>query len=149
MTTDKLNYTCGEAIDVSFDFTNTGEDPLPDDWVGIYPCTDAEFDEFLAEVWQWTCDVKKPSECTSAVNSGNLIFNKLPSYNDYFFKQKWPVAPYMSNDGVINRCFKAVLFRSTGLNGLIYSLQSIPVCQSSSFDIIETTSCPVRSEKLN
>jgi hypothetical protein len=133
---NKVKYQCGEAIDLALNFNF----PLIDDWVGIYPCDFIVFDEFQAMIWQWTCG-DTPAKCTSAVGSETITFDELPYYNNYYYKFKWPVAPFVKADGSINRCFKAVLLRDTGLDGLVNSQLSQPLCESQPFEIEETAGC--------
>jgi hypothetical protein len=139
----KTSFICGEPIEVLFDFDKgPGRQPLPDDWVGIYPCDTKVYDEFETNIWQWTCGAL-PDECPGPVGKGALTFDQLPSYNEFNDKQKWPVQPYFKPDGSINRCYKAVLLRNTGLEGLVYDLSSYPICESSQFDIYESPFCEI------
>lgn len=128
-----------------FDFDKgPGRPPLRDDWVGIYPCDTKVYDEFETKVWQWTCGAL-PGECPGPKGKGALTFDQLPAYNDYYNKQKWPVQPFFKPDGSVNRCYKAVLLRNTGLEGLVYDLSSFPICESEHFDIYESPFCPIET----
>jgi hypothetical protein len=106
--TDKTEYESGEPIVISFQYGDNIES-LSDDWVGIYACDVEPF--FHAEVWQWACGA---SNCANAVNFSTIVFDSLPPYNEFNAYHKWPIAPYLKADGIVNRCFKPVLLRFDG-----------------------------------
>eukprot|EP00545_Synedropsis_sp_CCMP1620_P006754 CAMPEP_0119016916 /NCGR_PEP_ID=MMETSP1176-20130426/14764_1 /TAXON_ID=265551 /ORGANISM="Synedropsis recta cf, Strain CCMP1620" /LENGTH=749 /DNA_ID=CAMNT_0006970477 /DNA_START=63 /DNA_END=2312 /DNA_ORIENTATION=+ len=134
---DKASYECGEPIVVDFNFDNA----FSDDWIGIYPC---ETNVYLhSEVWQWACGAPG---CADAVFKGDLVFNGLPSYNANG-PHTWPIAPYMTMDGPLNRCFKAVYLREDGPSVPPYNA----MCESIEFTIQENNDpgCSVREANLN
>jgi hypothetical protein len=111
-TTDKEVYDCGDPITVTFDYAlkSPSEPARIRDRIGIYPCYITTFRK--ADLWQWMCDAppKKPSKCSAARSSGQVVFNQLPKYNKD--GQKWPFsANYNKDRKEVNRCFRIVIMR--------------------------------------
>jgi len=114
--TDKAQYCVGDAIPVSFNY----EDPLTDDWIGIYPC-DVPF-YLHAIVWQWNCGSPGCRNTPPAKERGTLVFDELPPYN-VVGPHSWPVQA---------GCHRAVYLRNDGPSVPPY----IQVCESEIFDVV-------------
>jgi hypothetical protein len=96
-----------------------------------------------SEVWQWACG--RPG-CTNADPVGSIVFDEFPWYNDGG-PHTWPVAPYITTTGEIERCFRVVYLREDGPSVPPY----IHECESVEFTITENSSkgCAVRPTNLN
>jgi hypothetical protein len=149
MEADKATYECGESISVTFNFGGIVpvEEPLIDDWVGIYPCDVVVYTH--AQIWQWTCGPPEQTPrngCVNAQSEGVILFDSLPAY-DQSGPHKWPVAPFVNEADVVNRCFKAVLMTDQGPSTPPYT----PYCESTFFDIIENgdEGCAIRDSSIS
>jgi hypothetical protein len=112
---DRLEYSCGDPISVNFDYSRNSPSRVArtDDRIGIFPCYIDTYKQ--AEVWQWICGAppQTSDKCSVPKSSGNIVFEKLPSYNDG--GQAWPVtANYNKVGKFVNRCFKIVILRNDG-----------------------------------
>jgi len=114
---DKVQYCQNDPITVAFDYS----DPLPDDWIGIYPCNVPFF--LHAVVWQWNCGFGGCARTTPASETGTTVFDGLPAYNIYG-PHTWPVPL---------GCHRAVYLRNDGPSVPPY----IEVCESNSFEIVD------------
>ena len=143
---DKATYLCNETITVGFNFEGSeGQQPLFDDWVGIYPCDTVEFKH--AEVWQYTCGPPDQTPfddnndmCMDGPQSeGVIVFDSLPIY-DEFGPHEWPVAPFYvdASQTDINTCFQAVLLRFEGPSVPPYT----SICESVRFEISQNDADP-------
>jgi len=146
---DKASYTCGEAITVSWDLsqsddgTGTAFSALMDDWIGIYACDVTADKYYHAELWKWSCGSNPNQPACTATTSGNIVFDSLPSYNSNG-PHSWPIAPYIiAATGEVNTCFKAVILRNDGPSVPPY----VGMCESTTFEILAddtVAGCSVR-----
>lgn len=146
---DKEVYDCGEEITVSFDYANPDttegeEDPMVDDWIGIYPCGNTVYKH--AESWLWACPAfgENYLTCPEPASTGTVTFkDPMPDYNDGG-PHTFPIAPFYKDGpgSEISTCFQAVLLRNEGPSTPPY----LTTCLSAPFTInVGTTgACQVR-----
>lgn len=140
----KSVYDCAEPISIDFDVTDETDvlgqatGPLPNDWIGIYPCNNVFSDTtfFHSIVFKYVCDEftgNDSARCQldpTTYPSGTVTIDMLPSYGN-LGPHIWPVTAFVENNQV-NDQFKAVLMRADGPSTPPF----VPVCESECFTII-------------